>query len=125
MRKASRKGWRNIRLLGAGFLLFPHDKGVNLLQQVVALIVVDLQGNGLGQVQGKDAQDRLGVHNMAPCAQIHFKRIAGHDVHKVVDVLNQAQLNHSGFHGMAPPLPCASPAPPAGFYLILFCLRVQ
>ena len=77
--------------------LADHE-GSDLLHEILAVIGVDFQGDGLGKIQGEDAQDGLSVHNVAADAQIDVVGVTVDDVDKGLDVLSQAQLDVYCFH---------------------------
>ena len=42
------------------------DEGLDLLEQIVARIVIYFHGDRLAQIQAENAQNGLGVHHMDP-----------------------------------------------------------
>ena len=55
-------------------------EGLDIRQQIVAGFRVDLHGDGLGQIQAEDTQDRFCIYHMAACAKVHIVRITVDDV---------------------------------------------
>ena len=71
------------------------DEGLDLLEQIVARIVIYFR---LAQIQAEYAQYGLGVHYMAAGAQIHVVGILIDDVNKSLDVFGKAQFDIDSFH---------------------------
>ena len=82
--------------------LADHERR-DLLHEILAVIGVDFQGNGLGQVQGEDAQDGLAVYHVAADAQVDVVGVAVDNVDKGLDILSQAELDIYSFHGSISP----------------------
>ena len=74
------------------------DEGLDLLEQIVARIVIYFHGDRLAQIQAEYAQYGLGVHYMATGAQIHVVGILIDDVNKSLDVFGKAQFDIDSFH---------------------------
>ena len=79
------------------FGLADHERR-DLIHQIVAVIGVDLQRDGLGEIQAEDAQNGFSIHDMAAYAQINVVRMAVDDVDKGFDVLSKAELDVDSFH---------------------------
>lgn len=74
------------------------DEGLDLLEQIVARIVIYFHGDRLAQIQAEYAQYGLCVHYMAAGAQIHVVGILIDDVNKSLDVFGKAQFDIDSFH---------------------------
>ena len=58
------------------------DEGLELFDQIIAMVGIDFQGDRLGKIQAEDAQDGLAIHHMAAHAQVDVKGVAVGDVHE-------------------------------------------
>ena len=74
------------------------NEGLELLQQIIAVIGIDFQRDRFGKIQAENTQDGLAINHMAANAQIQVVRLLVCDVHKVLDILRQAQFNIYSFH---------------------------
>lgn len=79
------------------FDLADHER-CDLIHQIIAVVGVDLQRDGLGEVQAEDAQDGFSIYDMAAYAQIHVVGMAVDDVDKGFDVLGETELDVDSFH---------------------------
>ena len=78
------------------------DKGLELLDQIVAMIGVNFQGDRLGEIQAEDTQDGLAVNYVAANAQVDIIRILVRDVNKILDVLSETELDINCLHFISP-----------------------
>ena len=69
------------------------DEGLDLVEQIFAIVAVDLHGDGLGPIQGEDTQDGLGVNHVAAGAQVHVVGVSADNLHELRAVGHQVQLN--------------------------------
>jgi hypothetical protein len=67
--------------------------------QIVAVILVNIHGDRLAQIQGENAQDGFGVNYMAAGPQVYFIRIPVHRVYESFYFLGKAELNGYRAHG--------------------------
>ena len=65
------------------------DEGLDLVEQIFALVAVDLHGDGLGPVQGEDAQDGLGVNHVTAAAQVDVVGVGTDDLDELGAVAHQ------------------------------------
>jgi len=78
------------------------DEGLELFDQVVAMIGINFQGDRLGEIQAEDAQDGLTVYDMAADAQVDIVGIFVSDVYKELHVFSKAELDINCFHAYNP-----------------------
>ena len=77
---------------------------LNIGDQIITIITVDIQRDGLGKIQREDTQNGLGVYHMAASAQVHVIRITVNNIDKRLDVFCQAELDVDRLHEYSPPL---------------------
>lgn len=80
------------------------NEGLELFHQILAMVGVDLKGDGLGKVEAEDAEDRLAIDNMTADAQVDVIRIAVCDVDEGLHILCKAELDVDCFHDTFPHL---------------------
>ena len=76
-----------------------HDEGLDLREQVVAVVFIDLHGDGFVQIEAEDAQNGLCINNMATGTKIDVVGVLADDVDKILHVFRQGQMNGNRFHG--------------------------
>ena len=78
------------------------DEGLELFDQIVAMIGINFQGDRLGQIQAEDTQDGLTINNVTADAQVQIVGVLVGDVDKVLDILCKAKLDIYSFHDYNP-----------------------
>ena len=84
------------------FAILADHEGGDLIHEIIAVVGVNLQGDGLGKVQAEDAQDGLAVDDVTADAQVDVIRMTVYDIDKGLDVLCKAQLDIHCFHVVVP-----------------------
>ena len=86
------------------------DEGLELFDQIVAMIGVNFQGDRLGQIQAEDTQDGLTIYNVTANTQVQIIGVLVGDIDKILDILCKAELDIYSFHNCIPLLNlCALP----------------
>ena len=76
------------------------DEGLNLLKEFCTVLRMSFQTDGLGKIQTENAHDGFGVDGIPSRNQIHVKVVLRNSVHKGLDVIDGAQHNVAGSHGI-------------------------
>ena len=79
------------------------DVGLQFLEEIIAMIRIDLERDRLGQIQAEDAQNRFPIHDMTTYAQVDIVGIAVCNVDKGLHVLGEAQLDIDCLHNNQSP----------------------
>ena len=74
------------------------DERLELFHQIFAVVGVDLQRDGLGEVEAEDAQNRLSVHHVTAHAQVDVVGIAVGDIDKRLYILCETELDVNCLH---------------------------
>ena len=78
------------------------NEGLELFHQILAVVGIDFQRDGSGKIQAEDAQDLLAVYHMTAHAQVEVVRILVRNVHEVLDVFRQTELDIYSLHNHDP-----------------------
>ena len=78
------------------------DEGLELFDQIIAMIGINFQSDRLGKIQAEDAQDGLTIYDMAADAQVDIVGIFVSDVYKELHVFSKAELDINCFHAYNP-----------------------
>ena len=90
---------RRIRLADTPVLCFLADhEGGDLVHEIIAIVGVDLQRDGLGKIQREDAEDGFAIDDVTADAQVDVVGVAVYNVDEGLDVFCQAELDINCFH---------------------------
>ena len=77
--------------------LADHERR-DFIHEIFAVIGVDLQRDGLREVQREDADDGFAVYHVAADAQVDVLGVTVDDIDEGLDVFCQAELDVDCFH---------------------------
>ena len=95
------------------------DEGLEFFHEVFAVIGVNFQGDGLGEVEREDAEDGLSIDDVAADAKVDVVGVAVGNVDEGLNVFSKAELDVDSFHGPCPSLTSHDVRASACIYSIL------
>lgn len=78
-------------------ILADHEGG-DLVHEILAIVGVDLQRDGLGEIQGEDAEDGFAIDDVTADAQVDVVGMTVYNVDEGLYVFCQAELDVDCFH---------------------------
>ena len=86
----------------SGFIRSTDNEGLEFFHQIIAVVGIDLQRDGLGQIQTENAQDGLPIHDMTADPQVDIIGITIGDVDEGLYILGETELDVDCFHDIFP-----------------------
>lgn len=81
-------------------LYLSYDKFIQFIEELTAVIAVDLELQLLGKIQAEDTHDRLCVDCVASAYDIGIVRAACDDAHEILNVVYLGELDFCGCHSL-------------------------
>ena len=69
-------------------LLLFYDVRFEIVQDIVAIVLVDCHSDGIRKVEAENAHDRFGVNNVSAGGKVDFCIVFTNSVNKIANIFN-------------------------------------
>ena len=80
------------------FLILVYDKCFEIVDDIVAFVLVDRHCNRISEVKAENAHDRFGINNVSATGKVDFSVVFTNSINKIANIFDSEKANFYSFH---------------------------